>query len=408
MATSVRSDPTSPAAALRRRRGSWRPGDALLYVVTLAAALVGVVLLVLIGRDLLDSAWPAMKEFGLGFFTDTTWNPTTDVYGAGPFIFGTALSSFGALLLATPISLAIALFLTELAPGLLAAGGHAGRAARRHPECGARALGHPRDRSVDREHARPLSQLDPRLDAALRGAGPGPNMFTAIIVLTIMILPIVSSISRELFLRVPSDLKEGALALGTTRWEMVRGVVFPYARGGIAAALILGLGRAIGEAIAVTQVIGGQTNVNGTSSTGDTLASKIAAQYIGAVTNLQISALIYLALILLVFSLIANLTRMDRPPVARTAAGTGVSATRLSPTFRATSLSAAARCQPAMEVLAALAAPRSQSRSSASSSGRSRARARASSTSTSDHEAPDPFSLTTRRRGVGTRSRARS
>ena len=82
-------------------------------------------------------------------------------------------------------------------------------------------------------------------------------MFTAIVVLTIMILPIVSSISRELFLSVPHELKEGALALGTTRWEMVRGVGLPYARGGIAAALILGLGRAIGEAIAVTQVIGG-------------------------------------------------------------------------------------------------------------------------------------------------------
>ena len=105
--------------------------------------------------------------------------------------------------------------------------------------------------------------------------GTGSSMFTAIIVLTIMILPIVSSISRELFLGVPHELKEGALALGTTRWEMVRGVVFPYARGGIAAALILGLGRALGEAIAVTQVIG-----DGSASTanlfvgGDTLGEQ--------------------------------------------------------------------------------------------------------------------------------------
>jgi phosphate transport system permease protein len=309
MATSVRSDPTSPAAALRRRRGSWRPGDALLYVVTLAAALVGVVLLVLIGRDLLDSAWPAMKEFGLGFFTDTTWNPTTDVYGAGPFIFGTALSSFGALLLATPISLAIALFLTELAPGLLRG---------------------PVATLVELLAAIPsvvlglwgilvmgpwiVSTLGPFLNSIL-GWTPffqgepstGSNMLAAILILTIMIVPIVTSICTELFRQVPSDLKEGALALGATRWEVVRGVVLPYARAGIAAALILGLGRAIGEAIAVTQVIGNQTNVSwNLFDPGDTLASRIAAQYIGAVTNLQISALVYLALILLVFSLITN------------------------------------------------------------------------------------------------------
>jgi phosphate transport system permease protein len=122
-----------------------------------------------------------------------------------------------------------------------------------------------------------------------------------------MILPIVSSISRELFLGVPRELKEGALALGTTRWEMVRGVVFPYARGGIAAALILGLGRAVGEAIAVTQVIGGGVGIQwNLFSTGDTLASKIAASYQGAQNAIQISSLIYLALILLVFSLLMN------------------------------------------------------------------------------------------------------
>jgi phosphate transport system permease protein len=123
-----------------------------------------------------------------------------------------------------------------------------------------------------------------------------------------MILPIVSSISRELFLGVPHELKEGALALGTTRWEMVRGVMFPYARGGIAAALILGLGRAMGEAIAVTQVIGGGVFIHwNLFDTGDTLGSKIAASYQGASTHLQAAALIYLGLILLVLSLVANI-----------------------------------------------------------------------------------------------------
>ena len=135
----------------------------------------------------------------------------------------------------------------------------------------------------------------------------GPTIFTAIIVLTMMILPIVASITREVVLGVPADLKEGALALGTTRWEMVRGVILPYSRGGVVAALILGLGRAIGEAIAVTQVIGGGVWIHwNLFSTGDTLASKIAASYQGAASNLEIHSLIYLALILLAFSLIVN------------------------------------------------------------------------------------------------------
>jgi len=136
----------------------------------------------------------------------------------------------------------------------------------------------------------------------------GTGIFTAMIVLTIMILPIVSSISRELFLGVPSELKEAALGLGSTRWEMVRGVVFPYARGGVAAAMILGLGRAVGEAIAVAQVIG--VLDNGISANvfnnGDTLAAKIANTFQGAQSDLETSSLFYLALILLVFSLVVN------------------------------------------------------------------------------------------------------
>jgi ABC-type phosphate transport system, permease component len=103
-------------------------------------------------------------------------------------------------------------------------------------------------------------------------------MFAAILILTIMIIPIVSSICRELFVGIPAELKDGALALGATRWEVIRGVVFPYARAGIAAALILGLGRALGEAIAVTQVIGNRVAINKSLfDPGDTLASRIAA-----------------------------------------------------------------------------------------------------------------------------------
>ena len=123
-----------------------------------------------------------------------------------------------------------------------------------------------------------------------------------------MILPIISSISRELFLGVPSELKEGALGLGTTRWEMVRGVVLPYSRSGIAAAMILGLGRAVGEAIAVLLVIGGGTLISpNLFDSGSTLASRIAAEFQGTQTPDERASLFYLAVILLVFSVIINL-----------------------------------------------------------------------------------------------------
>jgi phosphate transport system permease protein len=256
-------------------------------------------------------ALPAIRHFGLSFVWHSTWNPVTDVYGAREYIIGTIVTSFGAALIAAPLSIAIGLFLSELAPpsvrgpvgslvDMLAA----------VPSVviglwGIYVLG-----PILRDH------VEPSLHSTLGFVplfGPpsssGSSVFTATVVLAMMILPIVASITRELFLGVPRELKEGALALGTTRWEMVRGVMFPYARGGIAAALILGLGRAVGEAIAVTQVIGGGVFIHwNLFDTGDTLASKIAESYQGAATNLEVSSLVYLALILLVFSLLANLS----------------------------------------------------------------------------------------------------
>jgi len=301
--------PVGPAAL--QRRGRFRPGDAILYVVACAAALTGVVLLALITREVFTDAWPAMQKFGLGFLTTQAWGDHHNtLFGAKSFIYGTVVTSLGALLIATPISLAIALFLTELAPRWI--------------------------KSV----VAPLIELLAAIPSVVLGLwgilvlgpfitgtlGPaihgtlgwlpifasepsvGSNMFAAIVILTIMMIPIVSSICRELFAGVPSELKDGALALGATRWEVVRGVIFPYARAGIAAALILGLGRAIGEAIAVTQVIGNNVAIHADLfQPGDTLASRIAGQFQGAATALQVASLVYLAVILLVFSLIANL-----------------------------------------------------------------------------------------------------
>jgi phosphate transport system permease protein len=288
-----------------------RLGDLSLQAVAGAAAAAATFLVLLIAYKVVRGAEPAIVRYGVEFITRVAWDPVKNVYGAGSFLFGTAVTSLLALAIAAPLSIGIALFLTELAP---------------------RALRAPVTALVETLAAIPSvviglwgilvlgpmlrDHVEPALHSALGfiplfgpPAATGSSIFTAIVVLTIMILPIVSSISRELFLGVPSDLKEGALALGATRWEMVKGVVFPYARGGVAAAMILGLGRAVGEAIAVTQVIGGGVAIQwNLFATGDTLASKIAASYQGAQDNIQIASLVYLGLILLVFSLIMNVS----------------------------------------------------------------------------------------------------
>src|SRR5664279_472032 len=288
-----------------------RFGDLSLQVVAGAAALATTVLVGLIVWKVIDGARPALSKYGLGFVGRIAWNPVLghELYGAGSFLFGTAITSVLALILAAPLAMGVALFLTELAPRVLRAPVTAlVETLAAIPSVvlglwGILVLG-----PALRDH------IEPTLHSALGfiplfgEPGSGSSIFTAVIVLTIMILPIVSSISRELFLGVPHELKEGALALGTTRWEMVRGVMFPYARGGVAAALILGLGRALGEAIAVTQVIGGGVFIHANLfGGGDTLASKIAASYQGSTTKLQTGSLVYLALILLVFSLAANI-----------------------------------------------------------------------------------------------------
>jgi phosphate transport system permease protein len=295
--------------ASRRRLGD-RIGDVSLRGVTFAAALSAVVLLGAIVWKVVALAWPAMSEFGLGFLTSSTWDPVRKHFGALSFIYGTAVSSLLALLIAAPLAIAIGLWLSELAPrGARGVIGSLVEMLAAIPSVvlglwGILVLG-----PFLAQH------LEPWLHAKLGfipifGApeATGTGMFTAALILTIMIVPIIASICRELFLQVPSELEEGALALGATRWEMVRGVILPATRTGIAAAIILGLGRALGEAIAVTQVIGGGTritkNIFGPS---DTIASKIASSYQGAASGLESASLLYLAAILLFIGLVTNL-----------------------------------------------------------------------------------------------------
>ncbi|MGZ4301796.1 MAG: phosphate ABC transporter permease subunit PstC [Gaiellaceae bacterium] len=287
-----------------------RVGDVALAGITLAAALGAVVLLGAIVWKVIALAWPAITEYGLGFITSDVWNPVTRQFGALSFIYGTAITSLIALLLATPLALAIALWLSELAPrGVRGIVGSLVEMLAAIPSVvlglwGILVLG-----PFLAHHFEPW--LHDKLGfIPLFGApeATGTGMFTAAVILTIMVVPIVASICRELFLQVPNELEDGALALGATRWEMVRGVILPATRTGIAAAIILGLGRALGEAIAVTQVIGGGTRItHNVFGPSDTIASKIAASYQGAATRLEVSALLYLAAILMVIGLLTNL-----------------------------------------------------------------------------------------------------
>lgn len=288
-----------------------RLGDLILQVVAGSAAIGVIVLVGVIAYKLIDGARLSMSAFGLGFLVhQDTWDILNGHFAAGNFIYGTAVTGLGALVIATPLALGIAIYLSELAPGWVRG---------------------PVTALVETLAAIPsvivglwglyvlapflLSEVDPALHSALGfiplfGTATEPaNLFTAIVVLTIMILPIISSISREIFLGVPSELKEGALGLGTTRWEMVRGVVLPYSRSGVFAAMILGLGRAIGEAIAVLLVAGGGPSISANLfQSGNTLAASIAAEFQGAETSLQLASLFYLAVILLGFSLVVNFT----------------------------------------------------------------------------------------------------
>jgi phosphate transport system permease protein len=303
------STPSDYSIRVSRRRLGDRIGDVALRSITFAAALGAVVLLGAIVWKVIDLAWPAISKYGLSFITSDVWDPVKAEFGALSFIYGTAISSFLALLIATPLALAIALWLSELAPrGVRGVIGSLVEMLAAIPSVvlglwGILVLG-----PFLSHHLEPW--LHEKLGFIPIFGAPeatGTGMFTAALILTIMVVPIIASICRELFLQVPNELEEGALALGATRWEMVRGVILPATRTGIAAAVILGLGRALGEAIAVTQVIGGGTKItHNIFGPSDTIASKIAASYQGAATALEQSSLLYLGALLLVIGLLTN------------------------------------------------------------------------------------------------------
>jgi phosphate transport system permease protein len=291
-----------------RRVRDWL-GDRILVLVTLAASLAAVAAMVLIAYKVIRGAHLAFTSFGLSFVWGTVWDTNKNVFGAAPGLYGTAVTSLIALVIAAPLSLAIALFLSELAPrGVRTIVGALVEMLAAIPSVvlglwGILVMG-----PFVADHIEPWLHRWFGFIPIFSGDPSSSGIFIAGLVLAIMVVPIVASVCRELFLSVPTELEEGALALGATRWEMVRGVILSSSRPGIAAAIILGLGRALGEAIAVTQVIGAGWVIHSSLFVpGDTLASRIAGQYQTAVSKLQVSSLFYLAAILLVIGLVTNL-----------------------------------------------------------------------------------------------------
>jgi phosphate transport system permease protein len=293
-----------------RARGGW--ADRVFSWLAVAAAALVLVVLSLIAVTMTKRAWSALDLMGLDFFTSSRWSPPDKFFGAAAFIFGSVLSAAVAVLIAVPVSIGIALFVTQVAPRWL-----------RRPVV----------------YITDLLAVVPSVVFGLWGVlvfsgaikgfygtlhdtfggipfvghlfGPpsasGRAFLTAGIILAIMIIPIVTSLSREVIDTVPVTDREGALALGATRWEMIRGAVLPYSSGGLIGAVMLGLGRAMGETIAVALVIGSNAQITANVlASGDSLPAVIANQW-GEADEIHKSALIGLAVTLFLITLAVNL-----------------------------------------------------------------------------------------------------
>jgi len=305
-----RGAPVGEAAlAVRRPWRAANAGDAIAGVIAAGLGFSVLVLAGLLVYELVDKSWQSITEFGLGFITSTTWDPVAREFGAAPAIYGTLVSSIIALILAVPVSIGAAIFLSEIAPPWLR---------------------NPFSFLVEMLAALPsvvlglwgLYVLVPwvrefvekatlgRLNFIPLFSGPpfGVGMLAAGLILSIMILPIISAIARDVMLAVPTSQREAMLALGATKWEVISGAVLPYCRSGLVGAVILGLGRALGETMAVTMVIGRGYNITASLfRPASTASSTVASEFNEATYQLYISALVELALILLAITVVVNI-----------------------------------------------------------------------------------------------------
>jgi len=299
----------APRRPLTLAGGRGNLADRVYGYALLAMGMVIPVLLAFLLFRVGASALPAVREFGWGFLTSSEWNPVEGEFGALPFIFGTLASSLLAVLIAVPLAVGLAIFLTELAPRWVAAPVAFGTellAAIPSVVYGLWGIFVlvPWLRSAVQE---PLANALGDSIPLFRGPAYGVSILSAGVILAIMIVPFISAVSREVLAAVPRVQREGALALGATRWEMTWQVVLPYATPGIIGATILGLGRALGETMAVTMVIGNRPEIaTSLFAPGYTMASVLANEFSEASTDLYLAALMEVALILFGITVVVN------------------------------------------------------------------------------------------------------
>jgi len=282
----------------------FRIGDRTFRLLTETAAIAVLVILAGVIFSLIYGSMPTWRAFGLGFLTSESWNPVTEKFGALPAIYGTLLTSIIAMLIGVPISLGIAIFLTEICPEKLRRTiGIAIELLAGIPSIIYGIWGLFVFAPFFQAYVQP-ALIDifaniPVLNQLFAGPPYGIGLLTAGLILAIMVLPFITSITREVFDTVPPVLKEAAYGIGCTRWEVMRRVVIPYTRVGIIGGVMLGLGRALGETMAVTFVIGNAHRiVPSIMAPGTTISASIANEFTEAVGELYTSSLVALGLIL--------------------------------------------------------------------------------------------------------------
>ena len=260
--------------------------------------------------SLFTGALPAIEKFGLGFLSSSEWNPVTEDFGALVAIFGTLVTSAIALIIAVPVSFGIALFITQLAPPWLKRPiGTAIELLAAIPSIIYGMWGLFVFAPFFADHVQPWVYDHiggwPLLGSLFQGPPMGIGMFTAGLILAIMVLPFIAAVMRDVFEVVPRVLKESAYGLGATTWEVVWNIVLPYTKVGVVGGIMLGLGRALGETMAVTFVIGNAHEINASLfMPGNTIASALANEFTEAVGQMYTSSLIYLGLILFLITFI--------------------------------------------------------------------------------------------------------
>jgi phosphate transport system permease protein len=295
------------------RGGAARLGDRLFHGLTLASAVLVVLLLLAVMGALVAGAWPALEKFGPAFLWTERWSPAKDLFGGLSPLYGTLVTSLIAMLIGVPVSFGIAIFLTELCPQPLrrpigvAIELLAGIPSIIYGLWGFFVLAPFLAATVQPALGATLGQW-PVVGALFTDSGSGLNLFTAGLILAVMVLPFITSITRDVFLTVPVLLRESAYGLGMTTWEVVRHIVIPHARVGLVGGVMLGLGRALGETMAVTFVIGNSYRIHPSIlSPATTISASIANEFTEATSGLYTSSLIALGLILflLTFAVLA-------------------------------------------------------------------------------------------------------